>query len=100
MKQILGLSIPQITVCGAIVLLIVYIACHLLPRVAEGFFGSKAGTGFKAPLDRPLVLNNTQAMGSQQNGPGINATGDAESAPNPLRDRALPTMATPYTTQP
>jgi hypothetical protein len=100
MKQILGLSIPQITVCGAIVLLIVYIAYHLLPRLAEGFFGSSPATGLKAPLDRPLVLNNTQAMGSQQSGPGLNATGEAESAPNPLRDRAAATMATPYTTQP
>ena len=100
MKSIMGFTIPQITVCGAIVLLVVYIAYHLLPRIAEGFFGSKDLTGLGSPLDRPLVLNNTQAMGSQQNGPGLNATGEAESAPNPLRDKAALTMATPYTTQP
>jgi len=100
MKQIMGLTIPQIAVSGAIILLIVYIAYHLLPRVSEGFFGSQALTGMKAPLDRPLTVDNTQAMGSQQSGPGLNATGEAESAPNPLRDRALKTMATPYTTQP
>ena len=96
----MGLTIPQIAVSGAIVLLIVYIAYHLLPRVREGFFGSKPLTGMGATLDRPLTVDNTQAMGSQQSGPGLNATGEAESAPNPLRDRALKTMATPYTTQP
>ena len=100
MKSLMGFTIPQLTVSGAIILLILYIAYHLLPRVAEGFFGSKALTGIQAPLDRPLVLNNTQAMGSQQNGPGLNATGEADSAPNPLRDKAAATMATPYTTQP
>jgi len=100
MKSIMGYTISQITVCGAIVLLIIYIGYHLLPRVAEGFFGPKVLTGLGSPLDRPLVLNNTQAMGSQQNGPGLNATGEAESASNPLRDHTTATMATPYTTQP
>lgn len=96
----MGMTIPQIAVSGAIVLLILYIAYHLLPRIREGFFVKEESTGIKAPLDRRLVLNNTQAMGSQQNGPGLNATGEADSAPNPLRDHAPATMATPYTTQP
>ena len=96
----MGMSVPQIAVCGAIILLVLYIAYHLFPRLREGFFAKEESTGIKAPLDRPLVLNNTQAMGSQQNGPGLNATGEADSAPNPLRDQAPATMATPYTTLP
>jgi hypothetical protein len=100
MKSILSMSHSQIAVIAAIILLVLYIAYHMVPVIREGFFGSSKLTGFGAPLDRPLTQDNTQAMGSQQNSPGINATGEAESAPNPLRDGAPCTMATPYTTQP
>jgi len=97
----MNMSISQITVSGAIILLILYIAYHFVPRFIEGFNNTySALTGKAAPLDRPLTLNNTQAMGSQQSSPGLNATGQAESAPNPLRDIAPATMATPYTNQP
>jgi hypothetical protein len=64
---------------------------------ADGFMNY---TGLKTRVDRPMTDNNTEAKGSQQNSPGINATGMADSAANPLRDDAPPTMATPYTTQP
>ena len=100
MKTIMGMSISQVAVSGAIILLVLYIAYHFVPKISEGFFGHTPLTGIKSPLDRPLTADNTQAMGSQQSGPGINATGLAESAPNPLRDAACDTMATPYTTQP
>ena len=100
MKSIMNMSISQIAVSGAIILLILYIAYHFVPGFIEGFNTYSALTGTKAPLDRPLTLNNTQAMGSQQNSPGLNATGQADSAPNPLRDIAPATMATPYTNQP
>jgi hypothetical protein len=90
----------KIAVIGAIILLGLYIAYHFLPYITEGFGINSDLTGSKAPLYRALALNNTQAMGSQQNSPGINATGEADSAPNPIRDAAAPTMATPYTTQP
>jgi hypothetical protein len=100
MKSIMNMSISQIVVSGAIILLILYIACHFMPGFMEGFYSKSILTGKAAPLDKPLTLNNTQAMGSQQNSPGLNATGMAESAPNPLRDTAPATMATPYTLQP
>jgi hypothetical protein len=100
MKSIMNMSISQIAVSGAIILLVLYIAYHFVPRFMEGFSTYSKLTGKGAPLDRPLTLNNTQAMGSQQSSPGLNATGQAESAPNPLRDIAPPTMATPYTNQP
>ena len=57
-------------------------------------------TGLKAPLERRYVDNHTQAMGSSQSAAGLNATGRADSAANPLRDAAAYTIATPYTTQP
>jgi hypothetical protein len=57
-------------------------------------------TGLKAPLEFKYVDNHTQAMGSSQSSVGLNATGLAESAANPLRDAAAYTIATPYTTQP
>jgi hypothetical protein len=100
MKSIMNMSISQIAVSGAIILLILYVAYHFIPGFIEGFNTYSKLTGIKAPLDRPLTLNNTQAMGSQQNSPGLNATGQADSAPNPLRDIAPITMATPYTNQP
>jgi hypothetical protein len=100
MKSIMNMSISQIAVSGSIILLVLYIAYHFVPGFIEGFNTYSKLTGTKAPLDRPLTLNNTQAMGSQQNSPGLNATGEAESAPNPLRDMAPATMATPYTNQP
>jgi len=90
----------KIAVIGAIILLVLYIAYHFVPYIREGFGINSDLTGFGSRLDRPLVSNNTQAMGSQQNSPGLNATGEADSAPNPLRAAAPPTMATPYTTQP
>ena len=100
MKSIMNMSISQIAVSGAIILLVLYIAYHFIPGFIEGFNNYSKLTGIAAPLDRPLTLNNTQAMGSQQNSPGLNATGQADSAPNPLRDIAPATMATPYTNQP
>ena len=57
-------------------------------------------TGLKAPLEFKYVDDHTQAMGSSQNSPGLNATGLAHSAENPLRDSAPCTAASPYTTQP
>ena len=90
----------KIAVIGAITLLVLYIAYHFIPHIREGFGINSDLTGYGSRLDRPLALNNTQAMGSQQNSPGLNATGEADSAPNPLRAQAPPTMATPYTTQP
>jgi hypothetical protein len=78
----------------AAILCIVYIVAS---GRADGFLNY---TGLKTRVDRPMTDNNTEANGSQQNSPGINATGLADSAANPLRDSAPPTMATPYTTQP
>jgi len=100
MKSFFNLSISQIAVSGAIFLLALYILYHFIPQLREGFGINSDLTGKGARLDRPLTQDNTQAMGSQQNSPGINATGKAESAPNPLRDKAPHTMATPYTEQP
>jgi len=78
----------------AAILCIVYVVAS---GRADGFLNY---TGLKTRVDRPMTDNNTEANGSQQNSPGINATGLADSAANPLRDSAPPTMATPYTTQP
>jgi hypothetical protein len=87
----------QIGIGVAVAILVGYCIYVLVKRSIDGFGNY---TGINKRVDYPTAHNNTEAMGSQQNSPGLNATGLAESADNPLRDAAPVTMATPYTTQP
>uniref|UniRef100_A0A6C0K4K1 Uncharacterized protein n=1 Tax=viral metagenome TaxID=1070528 RepID=A0A6C0K4K1_9ZZZZ len=87
----------QIGIGVAVIILVGYCIYVLIKRSIDGFGNY---TGINKRVDYPTTHNNTEAKGSQQNSPGLNATGMAESADNPLRDAAPVTMATPYTTQP
>jgi len=79
-----------------------YLLYNYMKRNREAFESRCADfpTGLKAPLEFKYVDDHTQAMGSSQNSAGLNATGLAHSAANPLRDSAPCTAASPYTTQP
>jgi hypothetical protein len=104
-------DIKRSVIAGAVVLFLVYILAN-----GASFFTGKpilemfesipylskmlGLTGLAATLDYRFTDNHVEANGSAQNSPGLNATGLADSAANPLRDEAPPTMATPYTEQP
>ncbi len=93
---------------GAIILLVVYIMAFgsalftgkPLLELFENLTGLLGLTGLAAKLDYRFTENRVEANGSAQNSPGLNATGLADSAANPLRDAAPDTMATPFTEQP
>lgn len=87
----------QIGIAVAVAAIVLYGIYTLVSRYTDGFSNF---TGLKKQVNHQMTDNNTEAKGSQQNSPGINATGLAESASNPLRDTAPDTAATPYTTQP
>jgi len=104
-------DIKRSVIAGAVILFIVY----LLANGASFFTGKPilemfesipylskmlGLTGLAATLDYRFTNNHVEANGSAQNSPGLNATGLADSAANPLRDEAPPTIATPYTEQP
>ena len=104
-------DIKRSVIAGAVILFLVYLLAH-----GAAFFTGKpliemfesvpylSGllglTGLAATLDHRFTNNHVEANGSAQNSPGLNATGLADSAANPLRDEAPPTIATPYTEQP
>ena len=107
----LTVDIKRSVIAGAIILFIVYILAHgaafLTGKPLVEMFesvpylsGLLGLTGLAATLDHRFTDNRTEANGSAQNSPGINATGLADSAANPIRDEAPETMATPYTEQP
>ncbi len=98
MFQILTNASPLRIGIGIAVAIIVGYCIYVLVKRQIDAFGNY--TGINKRVDYPTTHNNTEAKGSQQNSPGLNATGLAESASNPLRDAAPVTMATPYTTQP
>jgi len=111
MADFLKFDMKRSLLVGAILLLVVYVAYHILPYLTgktllETFqsmpflTGLLGLTGLASTVDHRFTNNHTEANGSAQNSPGINATGLADSAANPLRAEAPPTMATPYTTQP
>ena len=113
LEMLKGLSfdIKRSVIAGAVILFIVYILAHgaafftgrpLLEMFNDVPYltGLLGLTGLAATVDHRFTDNNTEAKGSAQNSPGINATGLADSAPNPIRDNAPDTIATPYTEQP
>lgn len=107
----LTIDIKRSVIAGAVILFIVYILAHgaalLTGKPLVELFqdvpyltGLLGLTGLAATVDHRFTDDHTEAKGSAQNSPGINATGLADSAPNPIRDNAPETMATPYTEQP
>jgi len=97
LNKLKALTPLQIGIAVAVAAILVYGLYTLISRYTDGFTNY---TGLKKQVDHRMTDNNTEAKGSQQNSPGDNATGQGESAENPLRDEAPRTMATPYTTQP
>lgn len=96
-NKLKALTPLQIGIAVAVAGILVYGIYTLISRYADTFTDF---TGLKKKVDHHMTDNNTEAKGSQQNSPGANATGQGESAENPLRDEAPRTMGTPYTTQP
>ena len=104
-------DIKRSVIAGAVILFLVYIlangAAFLTGKPLIEMFesipylsGLLGLTGLASKLDYRFTDNHVEANGSAQNSPGLNATGLADSAANPLRDEAPPTIATPYTEQP